>query len=69
MKGKIYSITGLATTPTLNAVGNRIPNVSEVVNKAYYNGNIFGIEAKYFIISDNNKFTNDILNTKTEKKN
>ena len=69
MKGKIYSITGLATTPTLNVVGNRIPNVSNLVEKAYCNANIFDIEAKYFTISNYNEFANDVLNAKTKKKN
>ena len=33
MKGKIYSITGLATTPTLNAVGNTIPTLVTLLIK------------------------------------
>ena len=59
----------MATTPTLNAEGNTIPNISDLANKAYYNENVFDIDAKYFIISDNNKFANDVLNGKNEKKN
>ena len=37
IKGKISSITGLATTSALNAVGNKICNASDLVKKVNYN--------------------------------
>ena len=51
IKGKIPSITGLATNSELTAVENKIPNVSSLVKKADYNTKISDIEKK---ITDHN---------------
>ena len=62
--GKIPSITGLATTP----VENKIPNVSNLVNKTDNNAKILDIEAKYFTACGYNKFTGKIFNRKIKEK-
>ena len=41
--GKIPSITGLANTAALNAVENKIPDISNLVKKADYYAKILGI--------------------------
>ena len=66
-KGKTLTITGLATTATLNAIKNEIPNVSDIVRKADYDAETPDIDGKYFTMSDHNKFTNDILDAKIKK--
>ena len=54
-------LTGLATTSALNAVENKTPKISVLVQKTLtltdYNANVLGIETKYLIKSDYNKFT------------
>ena len=64
IEGKIPSITGLATTSTLNAVENKILNVSEIVHKTGYDADISHINTKYFTASESNKFRGEIVNAK-----
>ena len=66
IEGKIRIIAGLATASTLNAVENKIPNVSDIVNKTDHDARISGIETKYFTTSDYNKFTGGTLDKKTK---
>ena len=51
IEGQIPSITGLATNSALTAVGNKIPNVSNLVTKTDYNTKVSEIEKK---ITDHN---------------
>ena len=51
MEGKIPSITCLTTNSALTAVENKIPDVSSLVNKTYYNTKISEIEDK---VNDHN---------------
>ena len=67
IEGKTLATTGLATTATLNAVKNEIPNVSDIVKKTDYDAEIPDIDVKYFTMSDYNKFTNDILDAKIKQ--
>ena len=67
IEGKTLTITGLATTATLNAVKNEIPNVSDIVRKTDYDAETPDIDGKYFTMSDNNKFTNDIIDATIKK--
>ena len=46
IESKIPSITGLATSSALTAVGNKIPDVSSLVKKTDYNTKISEIENK-----------------------
>ena len=70
IEGKITSITGLASTATLTAVENNIPNVTDLVKrkKTDYEENMKDIEGKYFTTSDYYKFSNDILDVKIKNK-
>ena len=68
VQGKIPSIAGLATTTALTAVENKIPNVSDLVEKADYDHEIKEIKSKYLIASDYNKITNNVLDTKITEK-
>ena len=65
---KIPSITGLATIAALTAVENKIPNDSDLVKKAEYDGKIKHIDSKYFTTSDYSKFTNHTFSAKVENK-
>ena len=67
IEGKTLTITGLATTATLNTVKNEIPNVSDIVRKTDYDAEIPDIGGKYFTMADYNKFTNDTLDAKIKK--
>ena len=60
IEGKIPSITGLATTSTLNAVENKILKV----HKTGYDADISHINTKYFTASESNKFRGEIVNAK-----
>ena len=51
VKGEIPDITNLATTTALTVVEIKLPNVSNLFKKTYYNTKIIGIE---------NKITNDL---------
>ena len=68
IEGKIPSVTGLATSVVVNAVENKITNVSNQVKKADYGAKILDIEAKYCTTSDYNEFTYEILDTKIKEK-
>ena len=50
IKGELPSITNLATTATLTAVENKIPNISNLVKKTDYNPKINEIEKKIMIM-------------------
>ena len=60
------------TTTVLNTkigeFNNKIPSVSGLVTKTDYNTKISDIKAKYFTISDYNKFTEEILDAKMKEK-
>ena len=62
------SISGLATTTALTVVENKIPNISDLVKKADYDNETKDIKDKYFITSNDNKFTNNILDAKIRAK-
>ena len=47
---------------------NKIPDTSGLVKKTDYDAKISDIEVKYFTISDYNKFTSKILETKSKLK-
>ena len=68
IEGKIPSVTGLATSVVVNAVENKITNVSNLVKKADYGAKILYIEVRYCTTSDYNKFTYEILDTKIKEK-
>ena len=57
IEGKMPSITGLATTPYLNAFENKMLDLSNLVKKTNYNAKILDIESKNFTMSDYNKCT------------
>ena len=61
-------ITGLATTAVINAVENKIGNVSDLVKKTDYDAKKSDIETKYFTISDLNFFWGETLNAKIKGK-
>ena len=65
---KAHSITGLPTTAALNAVKNKIPNVSDLVKKINYNAKTKDIKIKCFKTSNYNKFTKEILAAKIKNK-
>ena len=48
IEGKILILTGLAATAALNAVENKIPNISNLVTKRDYDAKISYIEDIYF---------------------
>ena len=57
----IPNTTGLAATAAFDAVGNKIPNVNNLVKKEiFFDAKISDTEKKYFSTSDYNKFTNKI---------
>ena len=59
----------LFTTTALTTVENKIPNVSNLANKADYNAKISEMEKKkFFTTSDYNKFTSNILDAKMSQK-
>ena len=65
---KIFSIGGSATSPVLNAVKNKTPDVSNLVKKNY-DAKMTDIENKYISTADNNKFTKDIVANNMKSKN
>ena len=65
---KIFSIGGAATSPVLNAVKNKTPDVSNLVKKNY-DATMTDIENKYITTADNNKFTKDIVANNMKSKN
>ena len=70
MKKEIPTITNSPTTTTaLTTVENKIPNVSDLVQKTDSDAKISVIENKYFTTYDYNKFTSNTLDAKiTQKK-
>ena len=56
VKGEIPSITNLATTAALTAAENKIPNVSNLVKKTYYNTKINEFEKKITDHDHSNKY-------------
>ena len=68
IKGKIPSITGLATTSTLNTLENKIPIVSDVIKKTNCDAKISHIRTKYFTTSDYDRFAEEILHIKIKEK-
>ena len=52
LKKKILNIAGLAINNALNAVENKIPNVSALVKKSNFDDKIKEIESKYLTTSD-----------------
>ena len=56
---KIPSVTGLATASALNAVDNKIPDVSNLGKKTDYDAKISEIESEYLY-----EFTNKIIDSK-----
>ena len=69
VKGEIPGITNLAAAAAFTTVENKIPNFSDLVKKADYDGKISEIEKKYFSVSYYNKFTSNTLDAKiTQKK-
>ena len=65
---KIFSIGGAATSPVLNAVKNKTPDVSNLAKKNY-DAKMTDIENKYITTADNNKFTKDIVANNMKSKN
>ena len=65
---KIFSTGGPATSPALNAVKNKTPDVSNLVKKNY-DAKITVIENKYITTADKNKFTKDIVANNMKSKN
>ena len=65
---KIFSTGGSATSPALNAVKNKTPDVSNLVKKNY-DAKITVIENKYITTADKNKFTKDIVANNMKSKN
>ena len=67
-KGKILSISGLATGADLTAVVNKVPDVSNLVIKTDYNVKILDINSKYFTTADYNKFLSQTIDVKLKQK-
>ena len=69
VKGEIPSVTNLATTSALTTVGNKIPNVSDLVKKSDYDDYESDYESNYFTTTDYNNFASNTLDAKiTQKK-
>ena len=64
VKSETPSITDLTTTAAITAIENKIPNVSDLVEKADIDAEIKDIKGKYLTKSDYNQFTNNILGQK-----
>ena len=67
IEGELTSITSLTTTAALSAVGNKIPNVIDLVKKTKYDAKVSGIENKYFTPSCCDNFMGDILDAKIKE--
>ena len=52
----------------IEEVENKTPSVGDLVKKMHYDAKISEIETKYFTISDYDKFTSKILETKIKEK-
>ena len=64
----MLSITGLATNSALNAVENKIPDVSNLVRETDYDTKTSDIESECFTTFDYDKFTNEIINNEIKEK-
>ena len=53
----------------MNAVENKIPDVSSLVKKTDYDAKISEIESKYITTVDYNKLTKDIVDNSIKSKN
>ena len=52
----------------IEEVENKTPSVGDLVKKMHYDAKISEIETKHFTISDYDKFTSKILETKIKEK-
>ena len=52
----------------MTAVKNKIPDVSNLVKKTYYDAKILDIESKYFTAADYNKFPSETLGAEIKQK-
>ena len=68
IEDKVPKITNLATTAAVTAIKNKILNVSNIANKVDCVAKVSDIGSKYFIPSDYNEFTNNILDAKITKR-
>ena len=66
IESKITCITSLATTTALNAIKNKIPNVTDVVKKTNYDAKIKNIDGKYLTIADYSKFKSELIQRKNK---
>ena len=64
VKGEIPSITNLTTTVALTTIENKVPNVSDLVEKADIDAEIKDIKDKYLTKSDYAQFTGNTLDEK-----
>ena len=64
IKGKIPSISNLATTFELTAVENKIPNVSNLIKKTDYNAKVSDIEKKITDLSNYQVFIEKLFQIK-----
>ena len=54
IQSKTPSISGLATSAALTAIKKKIPDVSNLVEKTYFDAKISDIENKYITTADYN---------------
>ena len=52
----------------VNTVENKIPNVNDIVKKTDFDIKILDIQSNYFVTSNYNKFTNEIVNARKKEK-
>ena len=67
IENEIRSISGSTTSFELDAVENKMPDVSNLIKKTNYNANITDIESKY--TGNYNKFTKNIVDNSIKSKN
>ena len=68
IEGKMPSVTGLATTASLNGVENKTFHICDIVKKTEPDATISDIESKYFTAANYDKFTSKILDAKIKQK-
>ena len=68
IEGKMPSVTGLATTASLNGVENKTFHICDIVKKTEHDATISDIESKYFTAANYDKFTSKILDAKIKQK-
>ena len=54
-------MTATVLNTKINEVQNKIPAVSDLVNKTHYDAKMSEIQGKYITTSDYNKFTKDAM--------